>query len=165
MSFMHNKRGVSPLIATILLILMSVGMGVAVMSWGEDYIEEKAEFVQGVQETVTSCDTVAFSVITISGVQQLCQQGDATLKGLIDNGPDADIADFHARLVGVKGIYVQESTLAQPLPRASATPLTIATDDIGIVQQVKLTPQIMTGGTKTQCTKQAVLVENIKQCA
>ncbi len=165
MSFMHNKRGVSPLIATILLILMSVGMGVAVMSWGEDYIEEKAEFVQGVQETVTSCDTVAFSVITIGGVQQLCQQDDTTLKGLIDNGPDADIADFHARLVGVKGIYVQESTLAQPLPRASATPLTIATDDIGIVQQVKLTPQIMTGGTKTQCTKQAVLVENIKPCA
>lgn len=159
-----NKRGVSPLMATLLLILMSVGMGVAVMSWGEEYIEAKAEFVQGVQETVTTCDTVSFSVIFINGVQQLCMKGNAVW-GLVDNGPDADIADFHARVVGEKGIFVQEGMLDQPLPRASATPVSFALTDIGGVKQVKFTPKIVVGGKEVVCSKQAVQLDYVPPCA
>ena len=159
-----NKRGVSPLIATLLLILMSVGMGVAVMSWGEEYIEEKAEFVQGVQETVTTCDTVSFSVIFINGVQQLCVKNNAVW-GLLDNGPDADIADFHVRVVGEGGIFVQEGVLDQPLTRASATPISFALTDIGAVKQIKLTPKITVGGKQVVCSKQAMQAENILPCA
>jgi flagellin-like protein len=158
-----NKRGVSPLVATILLILMSIGMGVAVMSWGEEYIEEKAEFVQGVQETVTTCDVVSFSPVILRGVQQFCQDTGG-INGLIDNGPDADIADFHARVLGDKGIFVQESVLAQALPRGSAAPVTFAVSDIGAVQQVKLTPKILSGGKETVCARQALLIENVQAC-
>jgi hypothetical protein len=158
-----NKRGVSPLMATLLLILMSVGMGVAVMSWGEEYIEAKAEFVQGVQETVTTCDAVSFSVIFINGVQQMCVKNNAVW-GLVDNGPDADIADFHARVVGESGIFVQEGMLDRQLPRASATPVSFALTDIGAVKQVKLTPKILVGGKQVICAKQAVQAENIRAC-
>lgn len=158
-----DRRGVSPLIATILLIALSIGMGVAVMSWGEDYIEEKAEFVQGVQETVTSCDLVSFSLIRISGVPQLCLDG-TTVKALIDNGPDADIADFHARVVGEKGISVQDSVLPQALPRASATPIAFSVGDLGALRQVKLTPKILVGGRTVVCGKQAQQFEDIRAC-
>lgn len=158
-----NKRAVSPLVATILLIALSIGLGAAVMSWGEQYIEAKAEFVQGVQETVTSCDLVAFSVITISGVRQLCQDG-PNVKGLVDNGADADIADFHVRAVGQKGIFVQESVLDKPLPRGSAAPIAFSVGDIGTIAQIKLTPKIRAGGKDSACSKQAVLVENITSC-
>lgn len=161
---LENKRGVSPLIATILLIAMSVGMGVAVMSWGEDYIEAKAEFVQGVQETVTSCDTVTFSIISVGGVQQFCQEG-TTIKGLIDNGPDADIADFHVRAVAEKGIFVQERVLDQAVPRASATPIAFSTGTIGAIKQVKLMPKILVGGQTVVCSKQALVVEDIRACS
>lgn len=163
MGLAANRRGVSPLVATLLLIALSVALGAAVMSWGEDYIEEKAEFVQGVQETVTTCDLVSFSVITISGVQQLCQDG-TTVRGLIDNGPDADIADLHARVVGKNGISVQESVLGKPLPRGSATPIVFSTGDLGALAQVKLTPKTIIGGKPVVCGKQALLVENILPC-
>lgn len=162
MTFLANKRGVSPLVATLLLIALSVGMGVAVMSWGEDYIEEKAEFVQGVQEAPTSCDLVSFSIIQLKGMQQFCQEGNM-VKALIDNGPDADIADFHARVVAEKGISVQESVLAQHLPRGSATPITFSIGDVGVVQQVKLTPKLK-NGKPILCSKQALIIENIQQC-
>ncbi len=162
MAFLSNKRGVSPLVATILLIALSVGMGVAVMSWGEDYIEEKAEFVQGVQEAPTTCDLVSFSIIQLKGVQQFCQGGNM-IKALIDNGPDADIADFHARVVAEKGVSVQESVLAQLLPRGSATPITFSIGDVGVVQQVKLTPKLK-NGKQILCSKQALIIENIQQC-
>jgi flagellin-like protein len=158
-----DKRGVSPLVATILLIALSVALGAAVMSWGEDYIEEKAEFVQGVQETITTCDVVAFSVIRVGGVQQFCQE-DGLIKGLIDNGPDADIQDFHARVVAENGLYVEESVLQQPLPRGSATPISFEAGEVGLVRQVKITPKIMSGGKETMCSKQALLVENVLPC-
>ncbi len=159
MKFLSNTRGVSPLVATLLLIALSVGMGVAVMSWGEDYIEEKAEFVQGVQEAPTNCDMVSFSIITLKGVQQFCQDG-GVIKTLLDNGPDADITDLHARIVAEQGISVQESVLAQPLPRGSATPITFSVGDVGAVQQVKLTPKL----DSQLCSKQALVVENILPC-
>jgi len=163
MRFLENRRGVSPLVATLLLIALSIALGAAVMSWGEDYIEEKAEFVQGVQETVTTCDLVSFSVITISGVQQLCQDG-STVRGLIDNGPDADIADIHARVVGQQGIFVQESVLGKPLPRGSATPIAFSTGDLGPLAQIKFTPKTVIGGKLVVCGKQALLIENILPC-
>lgn len=162
-SLARNKQGISPLTATIILIVLSVIMGVAVMSWGEEYIEAKAEFVQGVQETLTSCDSVAFSVVSIGGVQQFCQD-QTTLKGLIDNGINAGIVDFHARVIGEKAIFVQESLLNQPLARGSATQIAFSTGDIGVVRQIKLTPKISSGGSPLVCSKQALLVENIKSC-
>jgi flagellin-like protein len=158
-----DKKGVSPLIATILLILMSVGMGVAVMSWGEEYIEEKAEFVQGVQETITSCDTVALSVVRIGGADQMCVLGDV-VKGLIDNGPDANVQSIHARIIGQGGISVDESILDAPLPRGSAAQVVIEAGNVGTISQIKLTPSIMMGGKSVVCTKQALSVENIRNC-
>ncbi|MEM4239898.1 MAG: hypothetical protein QXM31_00130 [Candidatus Woesearchaeota archaeon] len=158
-----DKRGVSPLVATILLILLSVGMGVAVMSWGEEYIEEKAEFVQGVQETPTSCDMVSFNIIKIGGADQLCLEG-STIKGLIDNGPDANIAGIHARIVAEGGIGVIENILDRPLQRGSAAQVAFSAGGTGPVSQIKLTPSVTIAGKTVICSKQAVIAENIRNC-
>ncbi len=156
-----NKRGISPLIATILLIALSVGMGVAVMSWGEEYIEAKAEFVQGVQETVTSCDLVSFNIIKIGGVDQLCV-ADGVVKGLIDNGPDTNIAEIHARIVSDAGVGVIENVLDRPLQRGSAAQVEFSA--AGAISQVKFTPKVIIAGKTVVCSKQALVVENIRQC-
>jgi hypothetical protein len=159
----RNRRAISPLAATVMLILLSIALGAAVMSWGEDYIEARAEFVQGVQETITSCDLVSFSLIRLYGVQQLCQEGNL-LKGLIDNGPDADITDFHARIVSDSGVGVVQSVMAQSLPRASAAAIQFKTGTDGVVAQVKLTPEVIAAGKPMLCTKQALIIENIPPC-
>ncbi len=158
---MTNKRGISPLFATILLIALSVGMGIAVMSWGEDYIEERAEFVQGVQETMTSCDMVSFSIIRIGGVDQLCT-ADGTVKGLIDNGPDMNIAGIHARIVSDAGVGVVENVLDKPLARGSAAQIEFNVP--GNVSQIKFTPRVVIAGKTVVCSKQAIVVENIRPC-
>ena len=43
-----GKQAISPLVATILLLAFSIAIGAVVMSWGESYVEEKANFVQGI---------------------------------------------------------------------------------------------------------------------
>jgi flagellin-like protein len=160
---MMDKRGISPLIATILLILMSVGMGVAVMSWGEEDIEEKAEFVQGVQETTTTCDVVSMNVIKVGGVDQMCLL-DGKVKGMIDNGPDVNVEAIHARILGENGASVVENVLDAPLPKGSAAQFMFPAGNVGAITQIKFTPSISMGGKKVSCPQKALLVENVKNC-
>jgi flagellin-like protein len=35
-----NKKGLSPLIATLLLVIFAIALGSIVMSWGKEYVEQ-----------------------------------------------------------------------------------------------------------------------------
>ena len=91
---MFNKRGISPLFATILLIAFSIALGAVVMSWGEAYIEEKAEFAKGVQEVSRGCNNVFFSILSVKATPQICQKGN-TIEVFLDNGPNAHLLNIH----------------------------------------------------------------------
>jgi flagellin-like protein len=54
-SFLKKKRGVSPLIATVLLIAFAVALGAVVMNWGRTYVEETATYAKSKSETEVKC--------------------------------------------------------------------------------------------------------------
>ena len=161
-SMLESKRAISPLIATVLLIVFSVALGAVVMSWGETYIEEKAEFVAGAQEIIGGCDLAQLNVIQIGGLDQVC-----THNGLVDvwldNGPGIDVYDIHARLVGVKEVIAIESILENPLLRNNAVKATFASG-VGALRQLKLTPKVLIGDTIIFCAQKAIVIENILPC-
>src|SRR3989344_4204221 len=103
MGLFDTRKGITPLVATILLVAFSVGLGALVMSWGEEYIAEKAEFVQGTAEVRSGCDAAKLDIIRISGQPQACV-GAQGIQLWIDNGPDIDLANIHARIVGANGV-------------------------------------------------------------
>lgn len=157
------SKGVTPLAATIILVALSVGLGAVVMSWGEEYIEAKAEFVQGVQEVVTGCDTVSFTPIVISGRTQICTK-DNTLEFLIDNGPSIDIIDFHVRLAGNQDVFVRESVLKKAIAKGSSQKLNILYPPLGEIRQVKITPKIKVGSQIMACQEKQQTFENVQAC-
>jgi len=159
----QSRRGVSPLVATILLVAFSVGLGALVMSWGEDYIEQRAEFVQGVEEVKVGCEAVDFSIIKIGGSPQICRTGN-TIEAWIDNGPTIDLYNIHTRIVGKDNVYVDEEILDQPLARENAIKTSIEHSDIGDLLQVKLTPKIYSGNEVISCKKKALLIEQLPTC-
>lgn len=150
--------------ATILLVAFSVGLGALVMSWGEEYIEEKAEFVQGTAEIKSGCDAAAISIIKIAGVPQACI-GDQGIELWIDNGPDIELYNIQARLAGENGVATVQDILAEPLLKANAAKTTIPYDPgISPILQVKLTPKIWTGTDIAICTQSAINVEQLPRC-
>ena len=159
----RSKKGVSPLVATILLILFSIALGAVVMSWGEAYIEEKAEFVQGAQETVAGCDAASLKIISISGIPQVCLRDSDIIEVFIENGA-SEVYDIHARVIGVDGVYIRESILDSPLASADARKLMFRFDSVGQIRQVKLTPVILRSGSLHPCMEKAITVENINPC-
>ena len=159
----EGKGAISPLVATILLVAFSVGIGAIVMSWGENFVEQKADFVQGVREVVNSCDAVSFNIIRLGGVPQICSRANV-LETTIDNGADIDVYDFNVRLLGTGGAYTDESVLNAELKRLHAVKIAVPFPNIGRITQVKLTPKIRVGDDILFCSNEAVVAENILQC-
>lgn len=161
-----NKRGVTPLIATLLLISFSVGLGAIVMSWGEHYIEEKAEFITAVQTMPATCNPVSLSLITLKGSRQLCVAPlTRTVRAFIENGADIVVDNLKARVVGSDGIDETDKVLAEPLSKAASVTATFTYKNVGRVKQVKLIPYLNLNGKQTYCEKQSILVEEpIEQC-
>ncbi|MEA3378543.1 MAG: archaellin/type IV pilin N-terminal domain-containing protein [Nanoarchaeota archaeon] len=68
---MSNKRGVSPLIATVLLIGFTVATVALVIMWGKGYTQETAEKEGALAEAKLSCENIDFTATSASwnGVQ------------------------------------------------------------------------------------------------
>ena len=164
MGLFSNRRAISPLVATVLLISFSVALGAVVMSWGESYVEQKAEFVRGVQEVKSGCDAVTFSIITIKGIPQLCYTPTAVELSL-DNGASIGLEDLHARLVDDRNqFFVKESTLSAPVK--AGDPVKLSIPYIGLTKpvQVKFTPKIKMDGEVVFCAANSRQFENFRQC-
>jgi len=160
---MFNKKGVSPLFATVLLIAFSVALGAVVMSWGESYIEEKAEFAQGVQEVSRGCDNVYFSILSVNAMPQVCRSGD-TIEVFLDNGPNANLLNIQAKVIGTDDVAVVDNILTKPLPKAGSVKSVFAFSPVGQVRQLRLTPVIQSGREVVYCPQRAVKVENVNKC-
>ncbi|HLC33029.1 MAG TPA: hypothetical protein VJJ82_04335 [Candidatus Nanoarchaeia archaeon] len=160
----ENNRGITPLVATVLLVAFSVGLGALVMSWGEDYIAQKAEFVQGTGEVKSDCDTAHIDFIRIAGQPQACL-GARGLELWIDNG-EVDVSNIHARIAGSNGVDVIPDILLAPLVKAnSARAIVAVKPEVGQLLQVKLTPKVWTGSKESTCANSAITLEQFPQCS
>ena len=158
-----NKRGISPLVATLILIGFSIALGAIVMSWGRGYIEEKAEFVIGVEASPLECGAVSIKVIEIGNKPEICLDN-GNIKALIENGA-ANIDNIQARIVGTGGIATEESILLGVLQKNQAAEASFSAGNVGNIKQVKLTPYILINREKDYCSDRSITFENIVSCS
>ena len=159
-----NKKAVSPMVATILLIAFAIALGAVVMNWGKGFIEEKAEFVTGVSTVgPSSCGDVQFGVLTVGGSPQVCYSN-GEVRALVQN-QGIEIANMKASVISPGGVTNQENLLDLPLKSADSTNVKISYDSSeGSIIQLKLIPQIQIDGKLEFCTAQGITLENIGQC-
>ncbi|MBD3203262.1 hypothetical protein GF327_03140 [Candidatus Woesearchaeota archaeon] len=68
-----RKKGVSPLIATVLLIAFSVALGAVVMSWGRSFIDSQTSDVDsGTSQQMTCSLDVGINFVTINSRELIC---------------------------------------------------------------------------------------------
>jgi len=142
-----NRRGVSPLIATLMLIAFSSLLGAGVMNFGKSYIEERAEFV-GAPTVKGSCDNIQLNFIDVGGKPQVCTEN-SNLKLFLEAGPNAKVSNAQIRVIGKDDIYEEDLTLS--LTQGQSKKVSVNFGSIGGVQQVKLTPYTGSGAQKTFC--------------
>ena len=76
-SIFFSKKGISPLIATVLLIAFAVALGAVVMNWGRSYVEDTAADAERTSQTKVDCSLgVDLEIKEISGDPKICLDTD-----------------------------------------------------------------------------------------
>jgi len=153
---MNGKRGIAPLLATALLIVLAIGLGVVVMNFGRAQIEVAAQ---------CSVD-IGLKAVALGGRQQLClDRATDQLFFIVENGKHLPIESLRLRVIGEKAILAQdlessridkEGTLLMYVPYPFA--------QYGQIRQVRLTPQVSLYDEVISCAEQALTIENVRDC-
>ena len=131
-----QKRGISPLIATVLLVGFTVALSAVVITWGTQFIQKTQEDVDVQTETGLSCADVNFDVTstTCSGgslAVHVKSNSKQDVSGFIlraigttidvDNDPDIDpvegLGGFGAATITWTGGYNGDATSVEVIPK------------------------------------------------
>src|SRR3989338_11188938 len=147
-TFFANKKGVSPLIATVLLIAFAVALGAVIMNWGRGFVQDRTADVEKTTKIETSCALdVQLKVSEIIGTPQLCYGGSSTdgfVEFTLDNQGRKDVKEIGIVIGGQLGIY-QNSSLNGSLIIAGGAlyrNLSYDYDAYGDIKYVRFIPKL-----------------------
>ena len=151
-----NKRGIAPLLATVLLIFLATGIGVVVMNVGRAQIEEAAQCAVDVQ----------LKIVALNEKEQICfDRQNNQIFFIAETGPQIDIDGLRMRVIGQDAILVQG--IEESRIERSGTLLKYVQYDLnryGEIRQVRLIPVITLYEEEITCPEQALILEDIRDC-
>ena len=154
------KKGISPLIATLLLISVAVSIGTMIMSFGSAFYEER-RLLAGPE---LLCRYMSLELNQINNASQICfNLASGNVEFTVTNRANIEISSFIAWLVGDE-IYVVNitKTIAPGYPLREKVAYDAST--YGAIKQVQLIPKIKQDGDEVACSNKKLLIEEIRAC-
>lgn len=139
-----KKKGISPLIATVLLVGFTVALVVLIILWGRSYTEEQAAKQGALSKAKLKCQQIGFSIPTQPSSSGL------TLKNI----KSVQIDDFIFRELSSSGSakLINPKTTPVVLSGNGQTTVTFSTTP----KKVEIIPRILAGGsTYVPCSAQS----------
>lgn len=162
-----NKRGVSPLIATVLLIAFAVALGAVVMNWGRQYVEDTTKFAKEKSNVDIKCGMdVGLKFIQYANENQICfNETTGEVNFTIENGPNVDITALQVRVYAQGGINI--TLIESNFPKAYVARYGVSyPTTFGNVTKIEIVPQIEVQGSqkKAFCPSNTLSEESLLQC-
>lgn len=163
-----GKKGISPLIATVLLIAFAVALGAVVMNWGRSYVEDTAESTQRASQTKVDCSMgVNLEIKEIGGNPTLCQnEDDDEIEVIFVNRGTKSLVGFKTTILGEEKIVEYDNNVTIKKSSVKKFTFDYSFSDNGAIDQVVFTPKIDVVGTKMSelCTDAELTSEEILEC-
>jgi len=158
----RSKKGVSPLIATILLIAFAVALGSVVMNWGLNLnLGKSADMCRNVEIKIRNID-----------VAEVCFGGfgsNGYINFIIDNTGSIDLSGLAIWIIGDKGTRLFDldslSIKKGSIYDKKDKEVTYDFTKFGNMKQVQFIPKISSEQTTEICPKNSVKAEKIGICA
>ncbi|MCK5629639.1 MAG: hypothetical protein KAI26_03410 [Nanoarchaeota archaeon] len=166
-----KKKGVSPLIATVLLIAFAVSLGAVVMNWGRGYVETtmtQAD-VQSAEKISCSMDT-SIGVVQVGDKQRLCIDDaatNATLNFTLINTGSATLQGVQILVIPVSGAPPDPVEVGSETPKSGMMYAgTILSGNRSTIDQIEIAPIILVKGVKVVCLEHSIkrLPTEIGEC-
>jgi flagellin-like protein len=150
------RKGIAPLVATLLLISFAVSIGVVFMSFGRAQI--------GLESTCTI--DIGLKFLEIGGQKQICIN---TLKNdltfTIENGVNIAVDGVLVNVIGSERAESYDLNDAKMTKAGSyVTHLGYNEELSGDIRQMKIIPKVVLFDTQEVCVEKALVVENIPEC-
>lgn len=142
---MNNKKGIAPVISTIVLLLFATGLGIVVMNWGAQVSSAK-------EQTTES----SINFIEINGEKDVCIK-EGVIYFTLENSGETNIESLKISFIGDS---VFQKKIDYGLDVGDIKKINVEYEDIGELLKVKIVPS---GGGKIW-TKKGISIENIKAC-
>jgi flagellin-like protein len=163
-----NRKGLSPLIATVLLIAFAVALGAVVMNWAKP----TGGGGGGPPTTVTSevnCSQVKFVVEKVGTKPQVCisKTTPNTLEFIVDNRGGIKIKNLRITVLGASGEPVNQDVPNSAMGEADLKKMTFTYPaEIGAIAKVKITPVIadFAHDRDLYCTDKTIETTDVRQC-
>ena len=109
---MHNKRGMSPIIATIMLVAFVVAVGVSFVSFAGSYVEQKSG------NKTSACKEYALDFFQLDKTKQICVskfEAPFSIKFWSSNKPKTDtecyvnVASGTSKICNAEGVITEKA--------------------------------------------------------
>lgn len=162
-----SKRGMSPLIATMLLIAFAVSIGAVIMSYGNAYYADDPLNDEGARKI---CESVRLEFYSIDREPQICRkslQGKEFLSFILINKGSVDV-DAIQLLASLRGdsssvdiIPLERSSVSVGFPYEAEVAVNTSK---GRFVQVQFIASVQVGSDTHKCFMEAVSTEGIRTC-
>ncbi len=169
--FFRNKKGVSPLIATVLLIAFAVALGAIVMSWGKSYITQTQTDVQNKGNLQMTCsEDVGINILSIAGSFDACYTNSnstyGTIKFTVKNSGSEALAGLKVQVI--TNVSVNETDISRTIePGSVYRNNSIHYPANQSFRELIINPEIKVGSETKVCANSEITLDTsqIKTCS
>ena len=144
-----NRKAITPLISTILLLSFAIGLGTLVMSWGTS--ESSKEM---------SCEDVSISITDLNSSKQICMEG-TELKAVLENNGNVVINRLEVIMLTSDSVMTKEFEVNMVPMEFKHVSFSIETANISKILKIRMIPII----NSKSCIQQRFEIERIEKCS
>ena len=164
-----NRKAVSPLIATVLLIAFAIALGAVVMNWGKGFVEATAKDVSDKSAQDFTCQQdIQLGIKEIAGVPKICYNTTGYIKVMLENTGRSDISGIqYAVFDNENNMNITQNT-SLTLAGGGVSAYMMVPDGLnGSIAQVEFTPMIKPKGQSLSqlCSKNSLVITDIIECS
>lgn len=148
----NKKRGISPLIATVLLIGFTIALVIIIFFWISSFTKERAAKTEEIVEAEVSCAT-AIDV----GVEKSCLDSSG-VHFILENRKNTDISGFVLRLESTTDPNVDVIEINQILKALEVTNVDVVPQNLNVPESALIIPKITIDGKTALCQEKAIEV-------
>jgi flagellin-like protein len=169
---MGPKKGISPIIASVLLIVVVLGIGTVVTGIARNYVTTGKQEIEKAKADVMCSTDLELEVPEVNDEYKVCKvtTGSPYLLNItVTNTGTVRVDDIQVKVFGDNGFVANDSVLPDGLARGATVAISVEYDetDIGNLQQINIVPRMKKAGQieKLYCLSSQIVLADLQECS